>query len=45
MEGTNDVILINASDGPRKVIFNIEREGWPDIQMLLDRSSVCAENS
>jgi hypothetical protein len=43
IEGSDDIIIVNALD--RIEIFNMDRKGWPNIQMLLDCSSVCAEDS
>jgi hypothetical protein len=46
LECGNDIVFINGFNLPGidRSISNNDRKVWPDIQILPDRSSVCAEN-
>ena len=40
-----NIVFINAINGPRIEIFDMDRNRWPNIQILPDRRPVCTENS
>ena len=42
---SNDIVLVVRCNNIGTVIINSDRKGWPDTEVLPDRSSRCAENS
>jgi hypothetical protein len=45
LEGSNNIVfIVRCNAAPGIAILNIDGKGWPDTQILPDRSSACEEN-